>query len=81
MRHLRLDERLLVGPADEERHMPLDTAMAPAAPVDEEPKFFEPLLPEAQAEDWQGSLRLAFEPEMMLWRRRVPKPRLVFPRG
>jgi hypothetical protein len=60
--------------------MPLDIVVSSATPVDEEPKFFEPLLPEAQAKDWQGSLRLAFEPETTLWRRRIPKPRLVFPR-
>lgn len=61
--------------------MPLDIVVSSATPVDEEPKFFEPLLPEAQAEDWQGSLRLAFEPEATLWRRRTPKPWLVFRRG
>ncbi len=60
--------------------MPLDIVVSPPPPVAEEPKFFEPLLPEAQAGDWQGTLRLAFEPETTLWRRRIPKPRLAFVR-
>ena len=60
--------------------MPLDIVVAPAIAVEEEPKFFEPLPPEALAEDWQGNLRLVFEPETPLWRQRLPRPRLVFPR-
>jgi hypothetical protein len=51
--------------------MPLDIPAAPAAIIDSEPKFFEPLLPASASDDWQDILRQIFATEDGLWQRRA----------
>jgi hypothetical protein len=51
--------------------MPLDIPAAPAAIIDSEPQFFEPLLPASASDDWQDILRQIFATEDGLWQRRA----------
>jgi len=51
--------------------MPLDIPGSSADVIDTAPKFFEPLLPATETDDWQETLRRIFETEGAIWQRRV----------
>jgi hypothetical protein len=51
--------------------MPLDIPGSSADVIDTAPKFFEPLLPATDTDDWQETLRRIFATEGAIWQRRV----------
>jgi hypothetical protein len=61
--------------------MPLDSPLASVDATQSEPQFFEPRLPDAKSDDWQGILRQIFATEDGLWQRRAITRPAISPRG